>query len=105
MSYTRFDDQHDGGHLTSLRESLSSAVQAATGEPFPIFQDIADNPLVEAALARMIESSRVRRRFAGHTGAVLSAVYNRDGSRIVSASDDGTVRIWPGNFDALLDLA
>jgi hypothetical protein len=42
MSYTRFDDQHDGGHLTSLRESLSNAVQAATGEPFPIFQDIAD---------------------------------------------------------------
>lgn len=40
MSYTRVDDQNDGGWLTRFRESLSGTVAFYTGEPFPIFQDI-----------------------------------------------------------------
>lgn len=42
MSYTRFDDQNDGGQLTRLRERLSKEIQAVTGAPFEIFQDIED---------------------------------------------------------------
>ena len=39
MSYTRFDDQHNGGRITQFRTKLGGEVQAQTGEPFEIFQD------------------------------------------------------------------
>jgi len=31
---------------------------------------------------------------AGHTGKVTSASFSQDGNKIVTASDDGTVKIW-----------
>ena len=39
MSYVRFNDEHDDGQLTALRERLSAEVRAQTGTEFPIFQD------------------------------------------------------------------
>lgn len=42
MSYTRFDDQHNGGHLTLLCERLAGEVQSRTGQKFEIFQDTKD---------------------------------------------------------------
>ena len=39
MSYVRFDDEHENGRLTQLREQLSGEVHIQTGEDFPIFQD------------------------------------------------------------------
>ena len=40
LSYTRFDDQHEGGAISEFRNRLASAVRAVTGEPFEIFQDV-----------------------------------------------------------------
>lgn len=42
MSYTRHDDEQNGGHLTAFCNGLSGAVQTFTGQPFRIFQDIKD---------------------------------------------------------------
>ncbi|HUY76182.1 MAG TPA: toll/interleukin-1 receptor domain-containing protein, partial [Ktedonobacterales bacterium] len=42
MSYAQFNDRHDDGFLTQLREKLSGEVQAQTGQPFHIFQDRKD---------------------------------------------------------------
>lgn len=42
MSYTRFDDEHNRGYLTELARRLSGEIEAQTGEPFPIFQNIDD---------------------------------------------------------------
>jgi len=42
MSYTRFDDEHNGTALTIFCERLSGEVRAHTGQPFHIFQDIKD---------------------------------------------------------------
>ncbi|HLO03935.1 MAG TPA: toll/interleukin-1 receptor domain-containing protein [Symbiobacteriaceae bacterium] len=42
FSYARFDDRHERGRLSLLRERLSGEVQIQTGQPFPIFQDQAD---------------------------------------------------------------
>jgi formylglycine-generating enzyme required for sulfatase activity len=40
LSYTRFDDRHDGGAISELCRRLASAVQAVTGGPFDVFQDV-----------------------------------------------------------------
>ena len=40
MSYTRFDDRHDGGAISEFCGRLASAVRAVTGVPFQIFQDV-----------------------------------------------------------------
>jgi formylglycine-generating enzyme required for sulfatase activity len=40
LSYTRFDDRHDGGAISEFRVRLADAIRAVTGEPFEIFQDI-----------------------------------------------------------------
>ncbi|MBK6432769.1 MAG: hypothetical protein IPF85_18935, partial [Anaerolineae bacterium] len=42
------------------------------------------------------------RTLEGHTDIVRSAAYSPDGTRIVSASDDQSVRIWDGETGALL---
>ena len=34
----------------------------------------------------------------GHEGPVYSAAFSRDGSLVVTASDDGTVRVWPASW-------
>jgi hypothetical protein len=42
MSYTRFDDSHDAGYLSQLRERLSNEVWVQSGAAFAIFQDTKD---------------------------------------------------------------
>lgn len=42
MSYTRFDDEHNGMQLTNFRKLLSGEVRAHTGRRFNIFQDTSD---------------------------------------------------------------
>jgi hypothetical protein len=39
LSYVRFDDKHEDGKISEIRERLSSEVRAQTGDEFPIFQD------------------------------------------------------------------
>jgi TIR domain len=40
LSYTRFDDRHDGGAISEFCRRLASAVRAVTGVPFKVFQDV-----------------------------------------------------------------
>lgn len=42
LSYTRFDDEHDDGRITTIRERIAGEVRAQTGERFDIFQDRED---------------------------------------------------------------
>lgn len=39
LSYVHFDDKHENGKISELRDRLSAEVRAQTGEEFPIFQD------------------------------------------------------------------
>ena len=39
LSYSHFDDEHEGGRITQLRERLTLEVKFQTGEEFLIFQD------------------------------------------------------------------
>jgi WD40 repeat protein len=53
-------------------------------------------PTAEAtsALRSALQASHVRATFRGHTGAVMDLAYDDAGNRLLSASGDGTARIW-----------
>jgi WD40 repeat protein/transcriptional regulator with XRE-family HTH domain len=51
-------------------------------------------PEAEDALHRAVQASRVELTLRGHTDRVWSAIFSPDGKRILTASSDGTARIW-----------
>jgi hypothetical protein len=67
MSYTRFDDQHHQQYLTTFREHLSGEVQAHTGKPFRILQDIEDIKWGEQFEARICTRKWLLVRFSTST--------------------------------------
>ena len=56
--------------------------------------DHAALPEAEYALRRALEASRVELTLRGHEDTVWGAVFSPDGTRVVTASADGTARIW-----------
>jgi WD40 repeat protein len=46
------------------------------------------------ALREALIASRVRAPFQGHTAEVVHVEFSRDGAQLLSASEDGTARIW-----------
>ena len=66
--------------------SVELALEAAELEP---------TQEAETALRRALPAQRrLLEVLAGHTGSVVSAAFSPDGTRVVTASDDGTARIW-----------
>ena len=57
------------------------------------------------ALSRALEQAGPFAVLGGHTGGILSTVYNQDGTRLLTASYDGTARLWDakGNLIAVLE--
>ena len=51
-------------------------------------------PEAEEALRSALQASRIELTLRGHNGDIWSAVFNSDGTRIATASDDGTAKIW-----------
>ena len=41
-----------------------------------------------------MKSGKMLKEFLGHTSYANDAIYTPDGSQIVSAASDGTVRVW-----------
>ncbi|MCL1463516.1 WD40 repeat domain-containing protein, partial [Argonema galeatum] len=51
-------------------------------------------PPVQTAMQRTMETARESIPFQGHKSFVFSVAFSPDGQRIVSGSDDNTVRLW-----------
>jgi WD40 repeat protein len=56
--------------------------------------EYAASPGLIRALDAAVRASRLRALLTGHDDVVNSVAYAPDGSRLVTASDDGTARIW-----------
>jgi WD40 repeat protein len=70
---------------TDPDRSVELAHQVARLDPTPRIEDL---------LRRSLVASRVRRVFRPGDGAVTEAEYSSDGSRVVTASADGSVRVF-----------
>ena len=70
---------------TDPDRSVDLAQQAARIDPTPTVEDVLRNSLI---------ASRVRRVLRPGDGAVTAAEYSPDGSRVVTASADGSVRVF-----------
>jgi WD40 repeat protein len=55
---------------------------------------------LEGKLAGGAQSTRLHRLLKGHSGEINVAAYSPDGARILTASDDGTARIWDAESGA-----
>jgi WD40 repeat protein/transcriptional regulator with XRE-family HTH domain len=51
-------------------------------------------PEAGEALHSAVQASRIELTLRGHTDTLWSAVYSQDGTKIVTASSDGTVKVW-----------
>ena len=67
------------------QDSLALAARAVGAAPTEQAQDV-----LRASLA----GANIRAVLRGHTAAVTTAAFSRDGRRIVTASDDRTARVW-----------
>ncbi|MFP4652161.1 MAG: PQQ-binding-like beta-propeller repeat protein, partial [Phormidium sp.] len=54
------------------------------------------------SLSGVLRDIRLRNTWQAHSGEVTSAEFNRDGTRVVSASSDGTVKLWDVRSGELL---
>lgn len=80
----------------SLSEGCYDAAlrRAATGAILAEDPDLSLNPELWRTSARAIFQDRTRIIIGAHEGSYVSANFSADGSRIVTASNDGTARIW-----------
>lgn len=66
-------------------ESLHHAMTAVRQE---------DTPEAVGTLRKALAASQLRITMSGHLGSVNSATFSRDGDQLLTAGDDGTVRLW-----------
>lgn len=59
-------------------------------------------PEAEAALHRALQASHIQLTLAGHTQAVSAVHFSADGSRLLTASQDGTAKVWDAATGATL---
>jgi WD40 repeat protein len=73
------------------RETVSEEVRSAAFSP-----DGNTVLIAESVWARLLDARSGQRlvEFSRHSNKLMSAVFNRDGSRIVTASLDGTAKVW-----------
>ena len=90
-----------GGVSQSL--ALAAQAQFEVGGPYPersvllALEALENYPFTwqaERALRTAVINDRLRRILTGHAASVTNAAWSPDGARIITASEDGTAKVW-----------
>jgi WD40 repeat protein len=87
-------DVRTGGPLKPLRGHKGGEVWTAAFSPDPSDRWIAWTEEDKTVKVCDSHTGTLVRSFRGHTGAVTSVAFSRDGRLLVSGSRDGTVKVW-----------
>ena len=89
-------------HERAMRASLQGLPASLRWPYFAIGWSGDEMRGLEAKLAGAAQGSLLRLRLVGHTAEVRSVSFSSDGTRIVTASDDRTARVWDATTGAEL---
>lgn len=84
---------------TDPERSTLLALQAVAAT-YPV--DGPPTPESEAALHRAVGASHLELRLSGHTDAIIGVAFSPDAKRVLTASADGTARVWDATSGAVL---
>ena len=82
---------------TAIRDQQFDRAMRFALQAYPAKGELRFKPAsaeLEGLLAGGAQASHLRRGLVGHTDAVISGVFSPDGQTIVTASNDGTARLW-----------
>ncbi|KAH8808784.1 WD40-repeat-containing domain protein [Xylogone sp. PMI_703] len=88
-------------YLTSLQPSLNNRNSSPQSEFKRLIAQVRRD-VIPKPILRPKGESKLLRKFEGHTDLVCSVAFSHDRTRIVSASNDKTVRIWDVKTGAVL---
>ena len=80
------------GHTLRRRETPDQVITCTPDHCWRCGGDLADAPVVGQEERQTIDAPPLRAK--GHRRAVNGVVFSPDGTRLASASDDGTVNVW-----------
>src|SRR5947209_10161158 len=82
------------GMASAVPSMSRSGIGVFRAALFAISKSFGDGSTPMISVAALASSGEMLREFRGHGGAVFSAAFSPDGARIVTASQDGTARVW-----------
>ncbi|TDM06546.1 MAG: hypothetical protein C4K60_18650 [Ideonella sp. MAG2] len=91
--------QAQGDHMTALLVALEALPDARAADPL-----VSGRPYLDSAEVQLEVALRQHREvqvLVGHRGEVHAVAMTPDGSRVVTGSYDGTVRLWDGRAGTL----
>jgi WD40 repeat protein len=111
LALTRIVAQSRAERAALLESLQGQSVQALVdGEPMkaaaaivPVYRERPNDPVVRFLVARALATiDPLERSLTGHPRRVNSATFDREGARVVTASADGTAKVWDARTGALL---
>jgi WD40 repeat protein len=89
------------GAVTGCRDGSIRLWDTGSGECLRVFEA----PRTYAGIERAVQTQNVLIQDAGHTKAIRSLAVSRDGTFLISTSDDATVRLWLVSTGQCIEVA
>ncbi len=98
----QFEKQHQEIDALLVAMDAGQRLKELVKDGQPLEKYPAASPIL--ALQTIVDNIQERAQFKGHQGRLYSANFSPDGQRIVTASSDGTAKVWDAKGNLLANL-